>query len=91
MHSKSGSLEVEIFLEQTQFLSIAEGTETVPTDVAVLKSWKKQHGIAWSTIFMVMEDIAAAVWSSERRDDAVGSAGGKLQVIREAQWVGFVQ
>jgi len=52
---KSWSLEVEILLEQKQVLGIVDGTEEVPEDATELKSWKKQHGITWSTILLVME------------------------------------
>jgi len=37
------------------------------------------------------EVIAAAVWRSERREGAVGSAEGGLQVKGEAQCVGFAR
>jgi len=52
---KSWSLEVEILLEQKQVLGIVDGTEEAPEDATELKSWKKQHGIARSTILLTME------------------------------------
>jgi hypothetical protein len=48
-------LEVEILLEQKQVLGIVDGTEEAPEDATELKSWKKQHGIARSTILLAME------------------------------------
>jgi len=55
MDYKSWSLEVEILLEQKQVLGIVDGTEEAPEDATELKSWKKQHGIARSTILLAME------------------------------------
>jgi hypothetical protein len=52
---KSRTLEVEILLEQKQVLAIVDGTEEAPEDATELKSWKKQHGIARSTILLVIE------------------------------------
>jgi hypothetical protein len=52
---KSWSLEVEILLEQKQVLGNVDGTEEAPKDATELKAWKKQHGIAWSTILLAME------------------------------------
>jgi len=52
---KSWSLEVEILLEQKQVLGIVDGTEEAPDDATELKSWKKQHGIARSTILLAVE------------------------------------
>jgi len=57
---KSWSLEVEILLEQKQVLGIVDGTEEAPdaknaTDTTEFKAWKKQHGIARSTILLAME------------------------------------
>jgi len=52
---KSWSLEVEILLEQKQILGIVDGTEEAPEDATELKSWKKQHGTARSTILLAME------------------------------------
>jgi len=52
---KSWSLEVEILLEQKQVLGIVDGTEEAPENTTELKSWKKQHGIARSTILLAME------------------------------------
>jgi hypothetical protein len=52
---KSWSLEVEILLEQKQVLGNVDGTEEAPEDATELKAWKKQHGIAWSTILLAME------------------------------------
>jgi hypothetical protein len=52
---KSWSLEVEILLEQKQVLGIVDGTEEAPEDAIELKSWKKQHGIAQSTILLAMQ------------------------------------
>ena len=52
---KSWSLEIEILLEQKQVLGIVNGTEEVPEVATELKSWKKQYGIARSTILLAME------------------------------------
>jgi len=54
---KSWSLEVEILLEQKQVLGIVDGTEEAPDakDGTEFKAWKKQHGIARSTILLAME------------------------------------
>jgi len=54
---KSWSLEVEILLEQKQVLSIVDGTEEPPDAKGgtEFKAWKKQHGIARSTILLAME------------------------------------
>ena len=57
---KSWSLEVEILLEQKQVLGIVDGTEEAPDaknakDMTGFKAWKQQHGIARSTILLVME------------------------------------
>jgi len=52
---KSWSLEVEILLEQKQVPGIVDGTEEAPENAPELKSWNKQHGIAWSTILLAME------------------------------------
>jgi len=54
---KSWSLEIEILLEQKQVLSIVDGTEEAPDakDGTEFKAWKKQHGIAQSTILLAME------------------------------------
>jgi hypothetical protein len=57
---KSWSLEVEILLEQKQVLGIADGTEEAPDaknakNATEFNAWKKQHGIARSTILLAME------------------------------------
>jgi hypothetical protein len=54
---KSWSLEIEILLEQKQVLGIIDGTEEAPDakDGTQFKAWKKQHGIARSTILLAME------------------------------------
>jgi hypothetical protein len=57
---KSWSLEVEILLEQKQALGIFDGTEEGPDaknaqDATEFKAWKMQHGIARSTILLLME------------------------------------
>jgi len=52
---KSWSLEIEILLEQKEVLGIVDGTEEAPEDATELKSWKRQHGIARSTILLAME------------------------------------
>jgi hypothetical protein len=54
---KSWSLEMEIVLEQKQVLGIFYGTEEAPDakDGAQFKAWRKQHGIARSTILHAME------------------------------------
>jgi hypothetical protein len=41
-------------LEQKQVLGIVDGTEEAPEDATEVKSWKKQHGIAQSTILLAM-------------------------------------
>jgi hypothetical protein len=51
----SRSLEIEILLEQKQVLGIVDGTEEAPEDATEPKSWKKQHGIARSTILLAMD------------------------------------
>ena len=50
-------MEIEILLEQKQVLSIVDGTEEAPDakDGTEFKAWKKQHGIAQSTILLAME------------------------------------
>jgi hypothetical protein len=50
-------LEIEILLEQKQVLGIVDGTEEAPDakDGTEFKAWKKQHGIARSTILLAME------------------------------------
>ena len=50
-------MEIEILLEQKQVLGIVDGTEEAPDakDGKEFKAWKKQHGIAWSTILLAME------------------------------------
>jgi hypothetical protein len=54
---KGWSLEIEILLEQKQVLHIVDGTEEAPDakDGTEFKAWKKQHGIARSTILLAME------------------------------------
>jgi len=54
---KSWSLEIEIPLEQKHVLGIVDGTEEAPDamDRTEFKVWKKQHGIAQSTILLTME------------------------------------
>jgi len=54
---KSWSLEIEILWEQKQVLGIVDGTEEAPNakDGTEFKAWKKQHGIARSTILLAME------------------------------------
>jgi hypothetical protein len=54
---KSWSLEIEILVKQKQVLGIVDGTEEAPdaTDATESKAWKKQHGIARSTILLAME------------------------------------
>jgi len=74
----SWSLEVEILLEQKQVLGIVDGTEEAPEDVTEVKSWKKQHGMARSTILLTMErslqqqygvqQDAKALWDQLRED-----------------------
>jgi len=56
----SWSLEVEILLEQKQVLGSVDGTEEAPDvknakDATEFEAWKKQHGIARSTILLAME------------------------------------
>jgi len=75
---KSWSLEVEILLEQKQVLGIVDGTEEAPEDATELKSWKKQDGIARSTILLAMERLlqqqygvqkdAKALWDQLNED-----------------------
>jgi len=57
MEYNSWSLENEILLEQKLVLSIVDGTEeSLDTkDGTELKAWKKQHGIATSTILLAIE------------------------------------
>jgi len=54
---KSWRLEIEILLEQKQVHGIVDSTEKAPdvTDGTEFKAWKKQHGIARSTILLAME------------------------------------
>jgi hypothetical protein len=54
---KSWRLEIEILLEQEQVLSIIEGTDKAldAKDRTEFKAWKKQEGIARSTILLAME------------------------------------
>jgi len=57
---KSWSFEVEILLEQKQVLGIVYGTEEAPDaknakDATEFNAWKKQHGIARSTILLALE------------------------------------
>jgi hypothetical protein len=51
----SWSLEIKILVEQKQVLGIVDGSEEAPEDATELKSLKKQHGIAWSTILLPMQ------------------------------------
>jgi hypothetical protein len=50
-------LEIEIDLEQKQLLDIVDGTEEAPDAQGGtrFKAWKKQHGVARSTILLTME------------------------------------
>jgi hypothetical protein len=70
---KSWSLEIEILLEQKQVLGIVNGTEEAPDakDRTEFKAWKKQHGIARSTILLAMERCG----EKGRVDVRRGSAG----------------
>jgi len=54
---KSWRLEMEIVLEQKEVLGVVNGTEeaTDANDGTEFEAWKKQHGIAWSTILLAME------------------------------------
>jgi len=54
---KSWRLEIEILLEQKQVLGIVDDKEEAPDtkDGTEFKAWKKQHGIARSTILLAME------------------------------------
>jgi len=54
---KISSWEIEILLEQKQVLSIVDGTEEAPDakDGTQFKAWKKQPGIARSTILLAMQ------------------------------------
>jgi len=78
---KSWCLEIDILLEQKQVLSIVNGTEQAPdtTDTTEFKAWKKQHGIARSTVLLAMERSlqqqygvqkdAMALWDQLKEDD----------------------
>jgi len=57
MDYKSCSLETETLLERKQVLGIVDGTEEVldTQDGTEFTPWKKQHGIAQSTILLPME------------------------------------
>jgi len=57
MDYKSWSFEIEILLEKKQVVAIVDGTEqtTDTMDATELKAWKKQPGLAWSTILLAME------------------------------------
>jgi len=53
---KSWCTEIEILLEQKQVLGIVDGTEEAPEKKSKeYKEWKKQHGVACSTILLAME------------------------------------
>ena len=54
---KSWSLEIEILLERKQVVGIVDSTEKAPDgkDGTEFNAWKKQHGIARSTILFAME------------------------------------
>jgi len=54
---KSWDLEIEILFKQKQVLGIVDGTEEAldAKDGTEFKAWKKQHGIARSTILLAME------------------------------------
>jgi hypothetical protein len=53
----SWSFEIQILFEQKEVLGIVDGTEEAPDveDRTEFQPWKKQHGIAQSTILLVME------------------------------------
>jgi len=57
MDYKSWSFKIEILLEQKQVLGIVDGTEEAldANDGTEIKAWRKQPGIAWATILLVME------------------------------------
>jgi hypothetical protein len=75
---KRWSLEIELLSEQKQVLGIVDGTEKAPEDATELKSCKKQHGIALSTILLAMErslqqqygvqNDAKALWDQLKED-----------------------
>ena len=54
---KNWSLEIEILLAQKQILGIVNRTEETPDakDGTEFTAWRKQHGIARSTILLAME------------------------------------
>jgi hypothetical protein len=52
---KTWTLEVAILVEQKQVLGIVDGTKEATEDTTEFKAWKKQHGIARSTILLAME------------------------------------
>jgi hypothetical protein len=54
---KSCCTDIEILLEQKQVLGIVDGTEEAPENQKLeeYKEWKKQNGIARSTILLAME------------------------------------
>lgn len=54
----SWNLEIETLFEQKQALGIVDCTEETQDDGTELKSWNKQHGIAWSTILLTMESTS---------------------------------
>ena len=68
---KSWSLEVQILLEQKQVLCIVHGAEEAPKDATVLKSWKKQHGIALSTILLAIERLLQQQYGVQKAANAL--------------------
>jgi hypothetical protein len=77
---KSWSLEIEILLEPKEVLGIVDGTEAAPDekDGTECTPWKKQDGIARSTILLAMErslqqqygvqNDAKALWDQLKED-----------------------
>ena len=57
MNIKSLSLEIEILSDQKQILGIVKSTEKAlhPKGAREFQAWRKQYGIAWSTIFLIVE------------------------------------
>jgi hypothetical protein len=70
------SLEFEPLLEQKQVLGIVNGTQEAPDatnakDVTEFKTWKKQHGFAWSTILLAMERSLQQQYGGQKHGKAL--------------------
>ena len=81
MDYKSGSLEIEILLEQKQLRSLVDNTEEAPGDAT---STRIMEEAAWNRAVHHSprdgEVCIAAVCCSDRREGNVGSAEGELQI-----------